>query len=168
VNFENLLTLNLLLRSVEMNLSKNNLPKTRSSEQQRRLTPTRTATRKNLAIPQSSLTTPTRTVTRGYLRPPLKIELCLTIFLEKERHGLNQLEAFKAYGETCLHSTVSSLYNRHGINLIRNTEQHIHQRGDRTHFVRYALVESKSIDKAIALLIKMREKRGVHPHRGSQ
>ncbi|MAC45539.1 MAG: hypothetical protein CMI12_01620 [Oceanospirillum sp.] len=55
--------------------------------------------------------------------------------------SLNQLEALPLYGETCLHSTISTLSNDHDIDFDRVREQHQHQGGGITHFMRYTLTD---------------------------
>lgn len=65
--------------------------------------------------------------------------------------SLVQLEALSVYGETCLHSTISDLYNNHGVGFERAPEPHQHQGGGTTYFTRYTLLES-SREKAQALV----------------
>lgn len=67
------------------------------------------------------------------------------------RQSLTQLEALRLYGETCLHSTISDLYNNHGLIFKRRTEPHRHQHGGLAHFTRYTL-ERDSMEAAHALL----------------
>lgn len=55
--------------------------------------------------------------------------------------SLNQLEALPLYGETCLHSTISTLSNDHNLEFDRVREPHNHQGGGVTHFTRYTLAE---------------------------
>lgn len=68
-----------------------------------------------------------------------KYIISLEHFLVRQSEGLNQLEALGLYGETCLHSTVSTLANNHGINFRRRREPHKHRGGGTTHFMRYWL-----------------------------
>ena len=52
---------------------------------------------------------------------------------------LIELEAFNLYGETCLHSTISTLSNQKKIRFHRKSEAHQHKNGGVTHFTRYTL-----------------------------
>lgn len=65
--------------------------------------------------------------------------------------SLTELEALSLYGETCLHSTVSTLWNSKGIGFDRVWEPHTHRAGGKTHFVRYTM-KAKYKAKAIGLL----------------
>ncbi len=78
-----------------------------------------------------------------------KFILTLKLTLSRNYEGLNQLEASNLYGETCLHSTISTLANNHGIVFRRTREPHKHRGGGKTHFMRYRL---KSADRALKLL----------------
>jgi len=68
-----------------------------------------------------------------------KYILCLEYFISRQADGLNELDALKLYGETCLHSTVSTLSNNHGISFTRKFEPHKHRNGGKTRFKRYWL-----------------------------
>lgn len=68
-----------------------------------------------------------------------KYIITLELFLNRLDQGMNQLEALQAYGETCLHSTVSDLANKSGYEFTRKDEPHTHQNGGKTHFRRYWL-----------------------------
>lgn len=57
------------------------------------------------------------------------------------KHSLITLEASRLYGDTALHSTISTLSNTHGITFERKREAHIHQNGGLTYFTRYTLSE---------------------------
>jgi hypothetical protein len=85
-------------------------------------------------------------------RAPFKIELCIDELLLRSSEGLIELEALQAYGETCLHSSVSTLSNKHDLIINRKTEPHQHRRGGITHFTRYSLVDEDSIKKAHNIL----------------
>jgi hypothetical protein len=92
-----------------------------------------------------------------------KIELCIDELLHGPA-GIIELEALQAYGETCLHSTISTLANRHGLTIDRKTEPHQHRHGGLTHFTRYSLVDEESIKKArdiLANYLKARNSSGV-------
>ena len=82
-------------------------------------------------------------------KAPLKIELCLV-----------ELEAFQAYGETWLHSTISTLANDKGLMFKRQTESHIHQHRGKVYFTRYSLFDDNETQKAQLLLNNYQSKRG--------
>lgn len=65
--------------------------------------------------------------------------------------SLVELEAFNLYGETCLHSTISMLYNKKGIRFHRKTEAHKHQHGGITYFTRYTIFD-EDVEKAKGLI----------------
>lgn len=67
-----------------------------------------------------------------------KYIVCLRYLLE--RGSLVELEAFRLYGETCLHSTISTLANSYGFTFHRVSEKHRHRGGGDTHFTRYSLI----------------------------
>jgi hypothetical protein len=102
------------------------------------------------SVNQSSVLT--QPVKSTKIRPPFKIELCIDELLIRGSDGMIELEALQAYGETCLHTTVSSLANRHGLLIDRKSEPHKHRRGGTTHFTRYSLIDDKSVAKALNLL----------------
>jgi len=77
-----------------------------------------------------------------------KYILTLRILLNR---SLVELEAFKLYGETCLHSTISTLANKKGVRFHRKSEPHKHQNGGVTHFTRYTLFDEDR-EKAKALI----------------
>ena len=95
------------------------------------------------------------------IRPPFKIELCIDELLYRGSKGMIELEALQAYGETCLHTTISTLANKHGLLIGRKTEPHNHRRGGVTHFTRYTLIDELSTHKAKALLSHYMQRRGV-------
>ena len=95
------------------------------------------------------------------IKAPLKIELCLVELLKRGDKGLVELEALNAYGETCLHSTISTLANDKGLKFKRQTESHIHQHRGKVYFTRYSLLDDKETEKAQMLLNDYECKRGV-------
>jgi len=94
-------------------------------------------------------------------RAPFKIELCIVELLERRESGLIELEALQAYGETCLHTTISTLSNAHGLTFKRSSHQHRSKRGPITIFTRYSLANEEQIKKAETLLKRYRNKRGL-------
>ena len=94
-------------------------------------------------------------------KPPFKIELCLTELINRAEQGINQLEAFNAYGETALHSTISALANDHGLLIKRVSEPHTHRHGALTHFNRYSLNTIDSMAHAKRIIASYAKLRGV-------
>ena len=94
------------------------------------------------------------------IRPPFKIEFCIEELLYRGQKGMIELEALQAYGETCLHTTISTLANKYGLIIHRMSEPHNHRRGGVTHFTRYILVDDLSIRKANSLLTYYQKRRG--------
>jgi hypothetical protein len=92
---------------------------------------------------------------------PHKEELCLWLFLRVDTSGAFQLEASNDYGESCLHSSVSTLQNRRGINLARQPIPHTHRHGGKTHFTRYWLMDDVAKQRAVSRLNYLRSKRGL-------
>jgi hypothetical protein len=107
------------------------------------------------ANPSSVLT---EQVKHTKIRPPFKMELCIDELLYRGPKGMIELEA---YGETCLHTTISTLANKHGLIIDRKTEPHRNRRGGITHFTRYSLTDELSIRKSEALLLHYMKLRGV-------
>jgi len=95
-------------------------------------------------------------------RPPYKIETCALEFIKRGSTGMIQLEANQAYGETCLHSEISSLVHKHNITFSRVTESVTNRVGLVSSFTRYALL-TESIDRAKRLVNHCRKRRGLPP-----
>jgi hypothetical protein len=95
--------------------------------------------------------------------PPFKREITLLCFLRLGNIGMNQPEATEIYGDSCLNTSVSYLQNRNGITISRRLERWTHRHGGKTHFTRYWLACPKQEVKAVALLNKLRAKRGMYP-----
>ena len=82
-------------------------------------------------------------------RPLPKFIITLELMIRRGDIGLNQLEAFRIYGETCLHSTVSTLANNLGMGFSRVREPHKHRSGGKVYFMRYRLT---SLENALILI----------------
>ena len=82
-------------------------------------------------------------------KAPPKKALCLYHLC---RRSLVQLEALSLYGETCLHTTISELANRHGLTIKRQQEAHRNQHGGTVYFTRYTLAPESQ--EAAADLLK--------------
>jgi len=80
-----------------------------------------------------------------------KYIICAKCFLDHTSGGLNELDALREYGDTCLHSTVSYLANNHGIAFNRKWEPHEHQHGGQTQFKRYWLSIPSQATKLVSL-----------------
>lgn len=83
-----------------------------------------------------------------------KYIICLEHLLARQADGLNELDALKLYGETCLHSTISTLSNNHGISFNRKLEPHKHRNRDTTHFMRYWLDDVNRAIKMTSSYVK--------------
>lgn len=86
-----------------------------------------------------------------------KTERILEAFVRGEK--LHRFNAF-IYRETCLHSTVSLLQNRYGIQFARKTIK-VSRQGDMVNVTLYWLPYS-SVEQAHKVLTEMRERRGVN------
>lgn len=95
------------------------------------------------------------------MRPPYKIELALNALLNKGPQGITQPEAFNAYRESCLHTTISSLKNERGIGFVSEpdfeTVAHFYQKP----FNRYWLAADEDRVMALKLLNAYRSNRGL-------
>ncbi|OES32077.1 hypothetical protein [Alteromonas macleodii] len=95
------------------------------------------------------------------MRPPYKIELALNALLNKGPQGITQPEAFNAYRESCLHTTISSLKNERGIGFVAEpdfeTVVHFYQKP----FNRYWLATDEDRVMALKLLNAYRSNRGL-------
>lgn len=94
------------------------------------------------------------------VKRPLKIELCLMELLHRGGAGLVELEALQAYGETCLHTTISTLANSKGLIFKRQQQSHVHQYRRTVYFTRYSLLNDEETNKAKVLLNHYQSKRG--------
>ena len=101
---------------------------------------------------------------QGNKKPPTKLELCLIELLSCGANGLTELEALSVYGETSLHSTISTLSNSKGLVFKRESQPHTHQHGRKVFFTRYWLLDDKEIAKARSLLGMYEVKRGLTGH----
>jgi len=96
-------------------------------------------------------------------RPPFKLETVLMMFIEYGHSGMNQLEACKEYGESCLHTSVSTLYNQHGIIFKRKQENIKNRVGTTSRFTRYWFFSERDERKAENLINSFRKRRGLAP-----
>lgn len=58
------------------------------------------------------------------------------------KRSLVQLEAFDLYGDTCLHTTVSTLRNQHGIEILSEPAEHRRANGKIIRFKRHRITEA--------------------------
>lgn len=79
-----------------------------------------------------------------------KYIICLKCLLDRGDGGMIELEAFREYGETCLHSTISYLSNNLMISFKRTLEPHEHQHGGITRFMRYSLIRREQAIKLVS------------------
>ncbi len=109
---------------------------------------------------QSSVINKQINISKVSVKSPLKIELCLMELLKRGDTGLVELEALQAYGETCLHTMISTLANSKDLIFKRQKESHIHQYRGEVYFTRYSLLNDTETRKAQALLAYYENKRG--------
>ncbi len=120
---------------------------------------------KKAAPKDSSITVPTNRLTNNANtkenKQPYKIELALFSILHNGPQGITQPEAFNAYRESCLHTTISSLKNEKGINFVTEpdfeTVVHFYQKP----FNRYWLATDEDRVMALKLLNAYRSNRGL-------
>lgn len=95
--------------------------------------------------------------------PPYKLELCLELLLQAGSAGITQPNAYCAYHDSCLHSTISALHNCHDVKIMRRPDKStvIHRR--QKPFCRYWLMDANQHHKALNLLNYYRQKRGAEP-----
>ena len=117
---------------------------------------------KNEATPKSGYTEMS-TSDNTAIKPPIKKELCLTLLIQRGQQGITQPEAYTAYHESCLHTSISTLQQQHGlqINRVPDKETIVHYR--QKAFSRYWLADNNQIEKATNLLNHYRTKRGLAP-----
>ncbi|NHN76691.1 hypothetical protein HA520_05230 [Azotobacter chroococcum] len=85
-------------------------------------------------------------------KAPTKIARILTYLLEPG-NSLNRFEAEK-HGDHCLHTTISTLANSHGLEIQRQTEEVPTNWGEPCNVTRYSLPESQ-YQQARAVLAQM-------------
>lgn len=100
---------------------------------------------------------------RQAIKPPTKNEAFLLTLYQAGTDGLTQPEAYRVYGESCLHSSISWAANVRCLVIRRETEPHISPVGTRTHFTRYTLANDLEFTKALAIINAYRAARGVSP-----
>lgn len=95
------------------------------------------------------------------MRPPYKIELALNALLNKGPQGITQPEAFNAYRESCLHTTISTLKNEKGITFVSEPDFETVVHFNQKPFSRYWLATDEDRVKALRLLNAYRSSRGL-------
>lgn len=87
-------------------------------------------------------------------RIPLKIELCLEMLIQADREGRFVMahDATKAYGDTCLNSSISALRDK-GLKFLQLPCPIEHRHGGIARFQQYRLAPD-SRQKALALLME--------------
>jgi len=112
---------------------------------------------------QSSAKTDTGSLSQQPKRAPYKIEMCSMELLRRGLNGLVELEALTAFGTTCLHSDISTLYNKHGVIFKREPEPHQHIYGGSVTFTRYTPASLGDAQKLLAIANRCRIKRRLSP-----
>lgn len=96
-------------------------------------------------------------------KSPSKIEVSLLLFVSRGERGVIQPEAAKEYGESCLDTTVSTLFHNHGINFKRKREKFINRAGTVSPFTRYSFLTEDDELRAKKLINHYRARRGLPP-----
>lgn len=117
---------------------------------------------KNEATPKSG-NTEMSTSDNTAIKPPIKKELCLTLLIQRGQRGLTQPEAYSAYHESCLHTSISSLQQQHGLQIARLPDKATVVHYGQKAFNRYWLADENQVEKATNLLNYYRTKRGLAP-----
>tara|TARA_R110001583_G_scaffold126232_1_gene277818 strand:+ start:1141 stop:1536 length:396 start_codon:yes stop_codon:yes gene_type:complete len=94
-------------------------------------------------------------------RPPFKLEETLLCFFKFGTAGVIQPQAHNEYRESCLHTTVSELQNKHGIHIFRKPDEPYSKY--RRPFTRYWFADNEQARKAVNLINYFRAKRGLTP-----
>ena len=103
-----------------------------------------------------------RTSTTNSTRPPYKLETSITLFVERGDKGMYQQEANQEYGESCLHTVVSTLTHKHGIKFRTEPCPVVNRVGTTARFVRYFLADGMEV-KAQQLINHYRKRRNLAP-----
>jgi len=93
------------------------------------------------------------------IKDPTKIEVCLILLLE--RHETNTFDATRAYGDSCLHSTVPAIQKNYDI-LIDRVRKRAPRRKTKANVAHYYLVGNNRT-KAMKLVDRLRSKRNAQP-----
>lgn len=97
------------------------------------------------------------------IKPPIKMELCITLLIQRGESGLTQPEAYSVYEESCLHTSISTLQNKHGLIIARSPDKSTAVHYRQKPFYRYWLADEYQSQKALVLLNHYRTKRGLTP-----
>ena len=90
---------------------------------------------------------------------PTKIEECFILLLT--RHETNTYDANQTYGDSCLHTEISSIQKNHGI-LVGRVRKKVPNSRSSAAVAHYFLIGDNRI-KAMALVDKLRAKRNAEP-----
>ena len=94
---------------------------------------------------------------------PRKCELSLFTVLSSGKSGVIQPEAARVYGESCLHSSISTMRNEYGLIILGKPEKYQHRHGGHTHFHRYRFASYQAGLKGLEVLNHLRKRRGRAP-----
>ena len=117
---------------------------------------------KIIAPEETTKTTHLHSTTKS-TKPPFKMEVAARAFIECGTDGMNSLEANNEYGETCLHTSVSTLTHNHGINFKYQPESIKNRAGSISRFTRYSLLTDDDVLRAKKLINHYRSRRGLLP-----
>jgi len=118
---------------------------------------------KKISAPKESVKTTDLYSNTKPKRAPFKIEVTAMLFVERGTKGMNSPEANCEYGESCLHTSVSTLYNDHGISFKRQSESFINRAGTKSTFTRYSILTIDDELRAKKLVEDFRVRRGLPP-----
>jgi len=116
-----------------------------------------------IATPNESPKTASIHASSKPTKAPFKIEVTAMLFVERVDQGMNSPEAHYEYGESCLHTSVSTLYNNHGISFKRKSESFTNRAGTTSSFTRYSLLTTDDELRAKKLINNYRLRRGLSP-----
>jgi len=118
---------------------------------------------KKIATPEEAAKTTDSHNNTKPIKAPYKLEVALLLFIERVIQGVIQPEASYKYGESCLHTTVSDLYNGHGVCFKRKVENYTNRAGTISRFTRYSLLSDEDVLRAKKLINQYRASRGLSP-----
>jgi hypothetical protein len=93
------------------------------------------------------------------IKPITQKEKVLTYFVRAGNYGYYQIEAYKVFQVTCLHSYISNL-EKQGLKFNRKLIQHINSAGGKTHFMRYWIANEQAHQRAVKMIKLSRSQRG--------
>jgi hypothetical protein len=118
---------------------------------------------KNLNKPLLGATASLRPNSDKPTKPPFKIEVAAILLVKRCHQGVIQPEAHRVYGESCLHTSVSTLFNNYGIRFKRQPESITNRAGSVSNYTRYTLLDEVDLLRIKKLIDRYRARRGLPP-----